>query len=354
MEFGEKLQALRKERGISQEALAEMLGVSRQAVSKWESGATYPETEKILTLCRMYDLSADELLLDQPGQAMPEMLPPQHTPRKRRWATPVLAAALALAVAVELWQFNRVEHWKLENLDKQDRLAALEDNLADHRVTVEGLQELVAGLQTENGELKEQLAAVPAPEPFSDPQQAEEALRRFFYRFGQTWRLDYLPEFAAGQAPKESADYLMWAYTVNAGNWSAEQDGTMSRDYVAHRVLTHFAVADLSHTPLWKTWNFDGETYTALPQGLRELPIYLFRSLESEVTEGVRVYTVELVECGLAGGVLPMPEDYADLEERPPESPEDSRLTPRKVQRVTFTWGHSGPCFRENAVEELG
>ena len=48
MKFNEKLQKLRKEKGMSQEALADELGVSRQAVSKWENGQVYPETEKLI------------------------------------------------------------------------------------------------------------------------------------------------------------------------------------------------------------------------------------------------------------------------------------------------------------------
>ena len=48
MDFGMKLQSLRKEKGLSQEALAEKLHVSRQAVSKWESGAGYPEMDKLI------------------------------------------------------------------------------------------------------------------------------------------------------------------------------------------------------------------------------------------------------------------------------------------------------------------
>ena len=48
MYFGEKLFKLRKEKGLSQEALADQLGTTRQAVSKWENNQGYPETEKIL------------------------------------------------------------------------------------------------------------------------------------------------------------------------------------------------------------------------------------------------------------------------------------------------------------------
>jgi DNA-binding XRE family transcriptional regulator len=48
MRFQDKLQALRKERGMSQEKLAEMIGVSRQAVAKWEVGQSYPEIDKLI------------------------------------------------------------------------------------------------------------------------------------------------------------------------------------------------------------------------------------------------------------------------------------------------------------------
>ncbi|MCD8056379.1 MAG: helix-turn-helix domain-containing protein [Clostridiales bacterium] len=64
MIFGEKLKLLRNENHLTQEALAEKLSVSRQAVSKWESGTGYPETEKMLELSKMFNISLDYLLLD--------------------------------------------------------------------------------------------------------------------------------------------------------------------------------------------------------------------------------------------------------------------------------------------------
>lgn len=64
MSFAENLRLIRKERNITQEQLAEMLSVSRQAVSKWESGAGYPETEKLLIISKELNVSLDYLLLD--------------------------------------------------------------------------------------------------------------------------------------------------------------------------------------------------------------------------------------------------------------------------------------------------
>jgi len=65
MKFSEKLQSLRKGKGLSQEKLAELLDVSRQAVSKWESGQTYPEIEKLIVLCDLFEITLDELVRDR-------------------------------------------------------------------------------------------------------------------------------------------------------------------------------------------------------------------------------------------------------------------------------------------------
>ena len=64
MSFAENLRTIRKERNISQEQLAEMLSVSRQAVSKWEQGTVYPETEKLILISKVLNISLDYLLLD--------------------------------------------------------------------------------------------------------------------------------------------------------------------------------------------------------------------------------------------------------------------------------------------------
>ena len=60
--LGEALKAHRARCGMTQEFVAQSLGVSRQAVSKWESGASDPSTVNLLALARLYGVSADELL----------------------------------------------------------------------------------------------------------------------------------------------------------------------------------------------------------------------------------------------------------------------------------------------------
>ncbi len=62
MNFAENLQNLRKKKNMTQDELAEKLQVSRQAVSKWESGSGYPETEKIISICDIFNCSMDELI----------------------------------------------------------------------------------------------------------------------------------------------------------------------------------------------------------------------------------------------------------------------------------------------------
>lgn len=62
MSLGENLQHYRKKKETTQEQLAEELGVSRQTISKWESDGSYPEMEKILQLCDLFDCSMDLLL----------------------------------------------------------------------------------------------------------------------------------------------------------------------------------------------------------------------------------------------------------------------------------------------------
>ena len=62
MAFDENLQNLRRMKGMSQEQLAEQLGVSRQAISKYESGNGYPETEKLIAICEIFDCSMDVLI----------------------------------------------------------------------------------------------------------------------------------------------------------------------------------------------------------------------------------------------------------------------------------------------------
>lgn len=60
MKLGEKLQELRKEKDLSQEKIAELIGVSRQAVSKWENDLSYPDSKNLIKLSEVFNVSMDE------------------------------------------------------------------------------------------------------------------------------------------------------------------------------------------------------------------------------------------------------------------------------------------------------
>lgn len=73
-----RLQQLRKENGYSQDALAEKLGLSRQAISKWERGESSPDTDNLIALAELYHMSLDQLL----GGEQSPLTPPQPSPRQ--------------------------------------------------------------------------------------------------------------------------------------------------------------------------------------------------------------------------------------------------------------------------------
>lgn len=62
LEFANRLQKLRKEKGYSQDQLAEALGVSRQSISKWERAEASPDTDNLIALAKLYNMSLDELI----------------------------------------------------------------------------------------------------------------------------------------------------------------------------------------------------------------------------------------------------------------------------------------------------
>ena len=64
MNLGEKIQALRKQHGMSQEQLADALNISRQAVSKWETNESQPDIERLIEISGMFNVSTDYLIKD--------------------------------------------------------------------------------------------------------------------------------------------------------------------------------------------------------------------------------------------------------------------------------------------------
>ena len=98
MTFGEKLQLLRKQKGLSQEELADKLDVSRQAISKWELGSSLPETQKVLQISRVFDVSCDYLMRDEVEQGSDRQEPRPTAPARsyRAAALTMLVGALGI------------------------------------------------------------------------------------------------------------------------------------------------------------------------------------------------------------------------------------------------------------------
>lgn len=96
MTIEERIQELRKSKGLSQEQLAETLGVSRQAVSKWESGQSMPEVEKLLAMSSLFDVSTDYILKGEPDS-------PRHDKSNDgRIASQIISAAAAMLLAIAI------------------------------------------------------------------------------------------------------------------------------------------------------------------------------------------------------------------------------------------------------------
>jgi transcriptional regulator with XRE-family HTH domain len=107
MTMGEKILNMRKARGWNQEELAERVGVTRQAVSRWEAGSAKPDADKIITICDLFGVSADYLLRDQysgeGSAAQPEKQPVNALAEKAQSMTQQQrAAGIASAIALSV------------------------------------------------------------------------------------------------------------------------------------------------------------------------------------------------------------------------------------------------------------
>ena len=120
MTTGQKIQALHKGRGLTQEQLAARLGVSRQAVSRWELDETLPDTQNLLPLKEALGVSIDTLLdstrgLEEPAPqagpapaaASPPARPSLGALLKRRFWLLLLPVELVLFVALAVWRLGK-------------------------------------------------------------------------------------------------------------------------------------------------------------------------------------------------------------------------------------------------------
>ena len=118
MELKDKLAELRNKKGLSQIAAAEALNVSRQAISRWETGASAPSTENLIELSRLYGVSMDELVNGgESGRAENEAESAASAP-PRRISRRLWLAVIALALAVLAAIIGAHLIWRGESDDK--------------------------------------------------------------------------------------------------------------------------------------------------------------------------------------------------------------------------------------------
>lgn len=164
MTLGQNIQALRHTAGLSQEGLGEKLGVSRQAISKWEADGAVPEVDKLIALARLFGVSLHDLLqveetgreepgdrveqAEQPPEEGAENPPENEAPPRRngRWRTAlcVLLAAVVCVQGAALFRLN-------EKLEEQG------DALSGQEAKIQQLEErtdtLVSELSTQGSQI---------------------------------------------------------------------------------------------------------------------------------------------------------------------------------------------------------
>ena len=94
---GIHIRKLRKQRGVSQEALAGKLSVTRQAVSQWERGNTQPDIDMLTRIAQVFGVDIHEVIYGEKQKATPRLTPRQ---RKRYWTRFIIFGAIALVVGV--------------------------------------------------------------------------------------------------------------------------------------------------------------------------------------------------------------------------------------------------------------
>lgn len=146
MSFAKKMIELRKQNGLSQQDLADRLGVSRQAISRWETGAVQPLADSVKSLAQVFQVSTDYLLNDDLDDPTPpptaQPAPPQEKPKSarkhRKWLL-ALAALAAAAVLVLVTAAGTMAYLRWEEdhpVSMYDVLSEKDDGQSDGTFTV--------------------------------------------------------------------------------------------------------------------------------------------------------------------------------------------------------------------------
>lgn len=241
MTLGQRIQAHRVRLGLSQEGLGDKLGVSRQAVSKWEADGAVPDTNKLIALSKLFGISLNELLqVDGPPPAGER--PPVRRPRAKAVLAGVLVLALLALAGTTLFLAARV--------------TALEEQVAALEQRSQSLDpaELVAGWDfgVINDNKAGRAVRFQVTVARYDPEEEPEV---FFLLSG----------LGVG-AKREPADKLpsaqdsgVYTATINLAQWQAGTPFTLSVGFVKDGVEYLQPLADFSfldrtssaYEPLW-------------------------------------------------------------------------------------------------------
>ena len=141
MSLAKKMIELRKQNGLSQQDLADRLGVSRQAISRWETGAVQPLADSVKSLAQVFQVSTDYLLnddLDTPtppptAQPAPPQEEPTPTRKHRKWllALAALAAAAVLVLVTAAGTAYYLQWKERQPVPASEMLTEKDDGKAD-------------------------------------------------------------------------------------------------------------------------------------------------------------------------------------------------------------------------------
>ena len=174
--------------------------------------------------------------------------------KKQRTSVLCVVLALLLVVSATGCSFAELTRWEAEQA-----APAEEETQPRTEPQAEAAPEPTAEItQPERTSLEEELPV-------------DETARAEWFDFADRWRLDYLPVFSRGTAPASTSEYLMWVFARNMD--ALKEQGYMTKSYVETEIRAHFEVENLTHEGLTRTWNFDGETYTAVPGGVKDRPL---------------------------------------------------------------------------------
>ena len=221
MTLGEQIQALRKAAGMSQEELGDRLGVARQSVSKWESGATVPELDKLIAMSKLFGVSVGSLLgleeSEGPDHELTEremraleatarrLVPsPGELKKRRRWPYALAAVALVGAGLALMSRIHDLEnqisglHYNISNIDNTvsrqigSLTGQVRDILEEQNSITAGKDYEVREMDLRKGTVTFSLAAT--------PREYREGMRAVFSAVGAEFEPVEVPgELGAGQ-----------------------------------------------------------------------------------------------------------------------------------------------------------